>query len=101
VNVTEEMSNFRFNVAFWRVMRGYSQLELSHVAGLNVNAAHRAEKTSRVPDLMTCIALAKALDVTMNQLLADPPADWLRQVEEAYDLFRVWSTMFDQPRPKR
>jgi transcriptional regulator with XRE-family HTH domain len=59
-----------------RKRAGLTQVELSMKAGLGAMACSRIERGAAEPKLSTLQAFAKALDVSMDELLADPkPAE--------------------------
>lgn len=55
-----------------RERAGLTQVELSLKAGAGVMACSRIERGAVEPKLSTLQAFAKALDVTVDDLLADP-----------------------------
>lgn len=59
-----------------RERAGLTQVELSLKAGAGVMACSRIERGAVEPKLSTVQAFAKALDVTVDELLAEPePAE--------------------------
>lgn len=51
---------------------GLTQVELAMKAGINAMACSRIERGAVQPTVATLQSLAKALDVTVDDMLADP-----------------------------
>ncbi|MBT4129637.1 MAG: helix-turn-helix transcriptional regulator [Gammaproteobacteria bacterium] len=62
-----------FALAFYRNMRGMSQTRLAKVSGVTSSAISMLEARGRNPSLETAMKLAKALDVTLDQLAGMAP----------------------------
>ncbi|MDQ5944581.1 MAG: hypothetical protein QG658_650 [Patescibacteria group bacterium] len=69
------MSNNNFadnipnNLLSLRKQQHYTQKELAHKAGLNSNYYAKVERGNGVPSLKTLYRLAKALDVTVSEIV--------------------------------
>lgn len=62
-----------------RERAGLTQVELSIKAGINTMACSRIERGVVQPTLATVQALANALNVSVDELLADEPAEAVGQ----------------------
>jgi transcriptional regulator with XRE-family HTH domain len=72
--MTEPVPNVGRSVRALREERGLSQMALAVAAGLSLNAVARLEQGG-IPDprLSTVVAIARALGVTLDQLVKVPP----------------------------
>ena len=60
-----------YNLKFLREKRGLTQAELANIAKIPRTAVGRYEACIRTPTLINILRIAKALDVTPNDLLDD------------------------------
>jgi transcriptional regulator with XRE-family HTH domain len=67
-----ELMGFGLRLKQLRNRRGYSQERLAHLAGLDRTYVSQAEQGRRNTTLITMQKLAKALDVTLGDLVNDP-----------------------------
>lgn len=61
--------NFKNNLKAMRVRAGLTQLEMARKAGVPFRTYQNWETGAREPRLQALVALASALDVTVDQLL--------------------------------
>ena len=54
---------------YWRMRRGFSQVELARQSGLTQAGISQLERGIRVPNLRTVDGLCEALDTTVQQLM--------------------------------
>ena len=76
------MSNVGENLRKYRLERGMSQAELAQRAGRKRSAIGNYESGVREPDYDTLAALARALDVSVAQLLDDGEDEALWELRE-------------------
>ena len=76
------MSNVGENLRKYRLERGMSQAELAQRAGRKRSAIGNYESGVREPDYDTLAALARALDVSVAQLLDDGENEALWELRE-------------------
>ncbi len=62
------------NIAAHRKQMGWTQLGLAEKLNYSDKAVSKWERGESVPDVMTLMAIAEKLDVTVNDLLQDPNA---------------------------
>jgi transcriptional regulator with XRE-family HTH domain len=55
----------------WREKRGLTQEQLAHDAGITTSYANQVENGKKAPTLTVILKLARALDTTPAELLAD------------------------------
>jgi transcriptional regulator with XRE-family HTH domain len=55
----------------WRDKRGLTQEQLAHDAGITTGYANQVENGKKVPTLTVILKLARALEMTPSDLLAD------------------------------
>lgn len=56
------------NIRYYRKQRGYSQKKLAEMADLNDKLIGFYETGKRIPTVINLVAIAEALEVTMDQL---------------------------------
>ena len=56
------------NIRYYRKQRGYSQEKLAEMADLNDKLIGFYETGKRIPTVINLVAIAEALEVTMDQL---------------------------------
>lgn len=71
---TETTIEFGRRLRALRTDRGLSQHKLAELAGLDKNMPSELERGYINPTLETLLKLAQALDVEVNDLIADKPA---------------------------
>ena len=59
------------NIAYFRKSKGYTQEELGQQIGVTNQAVSKWESEASMPDIMLLPQIAKALDVTLDDLFAD------------------------------
>ncbi len=59
------------NIAYFRKSKGYTQEELGQKIGVTNQAVSKWESEASMPDIMLLPRIAKALDVTLDDLFAD------------------------------
>ena len=59
------------NIAYFRKSKGYTQEELGQKIGVTNQAVSKWESETSMPDIMLLPRIAKALDVTLDDLFAD------------------------------
>ena len=59
------------NIAYFRKSKGYTQEELGQKIGVTNQAVSKWESEASMPDIMLLPQIAKALDVTLDDLFAD------------------------------
>lgn len=62
------------NIAAWRKRMGLTQAQLAERLNYSDKAVSKWERGESIPDVLTLLQLAKALDTTVDILLADPDA---------------------------
>lgn len=60
------------NIALYRKSRGLTQAMLAEKINYSDKAVSKWERGESVPDVLTLMALAEQLEITVNDLLADP-----------------------------
>lgn len=76
------MSNVGVKLREYRLKRGLSQAELAQRAGKKRSAIGNYESGAREPDYDTLIALARALEVSVAQLLDEEEDEALWELRE-------------------
>ena len=56
------------NIRYYRKLRGYSQEKLAEMADINEKLIGFYETGNRIPPVINLVAIAEALEVTMDQL---------------------------------
>lgn len=56
------------NIRYYRKLRGYSQEKLAEMADINDKLVGFYETGKRIPPVINLVAIAEALEVTMDQL---------------------------------
>lgn len=62
------------NIAFYRKRMGLTQVGLAEKLNYSDKAVSKWERGESVPDVLTLMALAEQLEVSVNELIADPNA---------------------------
>ena len=68
-NNSEELILFFFYFKHVRELRGYSQQQVANMTGIKQQAYHRYETGSQTPSVLQAHKIAKALEVTIEELL--------------------------------
>ena len=75
------------NIRYYRKLRGYSQEKLAEMADLNDKLIGFYETGKRIPPVINLVAIAEALEVTMDQLcginLPEPRIELEREIMRA------------------
>lgn len=75
------------NIRYYRKLRGYSQEKLAEIADINDKLVGFYETGKRIPPVINLVAIAEALEVTMDQLcginLPEPRIERKRQILRA------------------
>jgi len=54
-----------------RLAKGYSHYKIAELTGLNRTAIGHIESKKRNPTLLTCLKIAKALEVDLGEIISD------------------------------
>ena len=75
------------NIRYYRKLRGYSQEKLAEMADLNDKLIGFYETGKRIPPVINLVAIAEALEVTMDQLCGistpEPSTELEREIMRA------------------
>jgi len=75
------------NIRYYRKLRGYSQEKLAEMADINDKLVGFYETGKRIPPVINLVAIAEALEVTMDQLcginLPEPRIELEREIMRA------------------
>ena len=89
----------------WRLACRVTQSELEQKAGLSHNAVSRIECGSVSPRIDTIERIARALEVSVEQLQFQPPASKIAESQPRYDVEEraadLMSALKQIPEPKR
>ncbi len=73
------------NIAYFRKSKGYTQEELGQKIGVTNQAVSKWESEASMPDIMLLPQIAKALDVTLDDLFADRILNTSTQGSKVFD----------------
>ena len=75
------------NIRYYRKLRGYSQEKLAEMADINDKLVGFYETGKRIPPVINLVAIAEALEVTMDELcginLPEPDTELEREIMRA------------------
>ena len=75
------------NIRYYRKLRGYSQEKLAEMADINDKLVGFYETGKRIPPVINLVAIAEALEVTMDQLCGistpEPSTELEREIMRA------------------
>ena len=75
------------NIRYYRKLRGYSQEKLAEMANINDKLVGFYETGKRIPPVINLVAIAEALEATMDQLcgvnILEPGTELEREIMRA------------------